>query len=169
MPATAYRITDLRDLDAAFTIREKVFVEGQGVPATLENDLHDRTDARHYLAHANDGTPAGAARWRETDNGVKLERFAVLERGLGRPLRIVVATLKSRHPGGTMTTETHHLDMATMGRDNSLGTIVATMDSSVITGIRIKIETSFGIILITKVDNTIVCLVPTSTSKMIRV
>ena len=67
-----------------------------------------------------------------------------------------------------MTTEIHHLDMATMGRDNSLGTIVATMDSSVITGIRIKIETSFGIILITKVDNTIVCLVPTSTSKMIR-
>ena len=79
MPATAYRITDLRDLDAAFTIREKVFVEGQGVPAALENDIHDRTDARHYLARAADGTPAGAARWRETENGVKLERFAVLD------------------------------------------------------------------------------------------
>ena len=79
MSATAFRITDLRDLDVAFTIREKVFVEGQGVPATLENDLHDRTDARHYLARTEDGTPAGAARWRETDNGVKLERFAVLE------------------------------------------------------------------------------------------
>ncbi|MDO7849260.1 GNAT family N-acetyltransferase [Hymenobacter sp. M29] len=79
MSATAYRITDLRDLDAAFTIREKVFVEGQGVPATLENDVHDRTDARHYLARAADGMPAGAARWRETENGVKLERFAVLE------------------------------------------------------------------------------------------
>ena len=79
MPATATRVTDLRDLDAAFTIREKVFVEGQGVPAALENDLHDRTDARHYLARADDGTPTGAARWRETENGVKLERFAVLE------------------------------------------------------------------------------------------
>ena len=79
MPVTASRITDLRDLDAAFTIREKVFVEGQGVPATLENDFHDRTDARHYLARTEDGTPAGAARWRETENGVKLERFAVLE------------------------------------------------------------------------------------------
>ena len=78
MPTTAYRVTDLRDLDAAFTIREKVFVEEQGVPATLENDEHDRRDARHYLAHATDGTPAGAARWRETENGVKLERFAVL-------------------------------------------------------------------------------------------
>ena len=57
--------------------------------------------------------------------------------------------------------------MATMGRDNSLGTIVATMDCSVIalpikivqiiqiTGIRIKIETSFEMILITTIDHTI--------------
>ncbi len=79
MSVNAYRVTDLRDLDAAFTIRETVFVVGQGVPATLENDLHDRTDARHYLARAADGTPAGAARWRQTAQGVKLERFAVLE------------------------------------------------------------------------------------------
>ena len=78
MPATAYRITDLRDLDAAFTIREKVFQEEQGVPASKEHDEHDRRDARHYLARTADGTPAGAARWRQTDNGVKLERFAVL-------------------------------------------------------------------------------------------
>ena len=78
MSATAYRVTDLRDLDAAFTIREKVFQEEQGVSATLENDEHDRHDARHYLARAADGTRAGAARWRETEHGVKLERFAVL-------------------------------------------------------------------------------------------
>ena len=79
MLATAYRITDLRDLDAAFAIREKVFQQEQGVPAALEHDEHDRRDARHYLARAADGTPAGAARWRETAHGVKLERFAVLE------------------------------------------------------------------------------------------
>ena len=79
MPATAYRVTDLRDLDAAFTIREKVFQEEQGVPPAKEHDEHDRRDARHYLARAADGTPAGAARWRETAHGVKLERFAVLE------------------------------------------------------------------------------------------
>ena len=54
------------------------------------------------------------------------------ERGLGRPLMIVVAIFKSRYPVGTITTEIHPLDMATTGRDNSLGTIVATMDSSVI-------------------------------------
>ena len=78
MPATAHRVADLRDLDAAFTIREQVFQVEQGVPADLEHDEHDRRDARHYLARTADGTPAGAARWRETAYGVKLERFAVL-------------------------------------------------------------------------------------------
>ena len=72
--------------------------------------------------------------------------------------------------------------MATMWRDNSLGIIVATMDSSVfalpikivqiiqITGIRIKIETGLVIILITTIDNTItiVCLIQILTSKTIR-
>ena len=104
------------------------------------------------------------------------------ERGLGRPLMIVVAILKSQHLRGPNTTEIHPLDMATVGRDNSLGTIVTTMDSSVIalpikivqiiqtTGIRLKIETSFVIILIMKIDNTItiVCLIQILTSKTIR-
>ena len=104
MPATACRITDLRDLDAAFTIREKVFVEEQGVPATKEHDEHDRRDARHYLARAADGTPAGAARWRETDNGVKLERFAVLagfrNQAIGAALlRAVLADVQAECPG----------------------------------------------------------------------
>ena len=111
-----------------------------------------------------------------------LARATCPERGLGRPLWIVVAIFKSQHPGGTITTEKHPLDMATMGRDNSLGTIVATMDSSVIahpikivqiiqtTGIRIKIETSLEIILITTIDNTItiICLIQILTSKTIR-
>ena len=76
------------------------------------------------------------------------------EKGLGRPLMIVVAILKSRHLRGPITTEIYPLDMTTTGRDNSLGTIVVTMDSSVIalpikivqiiqtTVTRIKIETS---------------------------
>ena len=74
------QITDLRDLDAAFTIREQVFVHEQDVPAELEYDLHDRQPStRHYLARTADGTPAGAARWRPTaEHAVKLERFAVL-------------------------------------------------------------------------------------------
>ncbi|GAA4494120.1 GNAT family N-acetyltransferase [Hymenobacter ginsengisoli] len=75
---TVEKVTDLRDLDAAFTIREKVFVGEQNVPADAEYDAHDRArTTRHYLARV-DGQPAGAARWRPTENGVKLERFAVL-------------------------------------------------------------------------------------------
>ncbi|GAB3841635.1 GNAT family N-acetyltransferase [Hymenobacter jeollabukensis] len=76
---TAHRITAPADREAAFAIRHEVFVEGQGVPAEKEHDQHDQTDARHYLARTADGTPCGAARWRVTENGVKLERFAVLE------------------------------------------------------------------------------------------
>ena len=104
------------------------------------------------------------------------------ESGLGRPLMIVVAIFKSWHLRDPITTEIHSLDMATTGRDNSLWTIVATMDSSVIalpikivqiiqtTVTRIKIETSLVIILITKIDNTIiiVCLTLTLTSKTVR-
>ena len=107
MLATAYRVTDLRDLDAAFTIREKVFQEEQGVPAAKEHDEHDRRDARHYLARAADGTPAGAARWRETENGVKLERFAVLasfrNQEIGAALlRAVLAEVRAERPGAAV-------------------------------------------------------------------
>lgn len=92
---TATKITDLRDLDAAFTIREIVFVQGQNVPADDEYDQHDRAaTTRHYLARVN-GQPAGAARWRPTANGVKLERFAVLDgfRGHGVGTALVQAVL----------------------------------------------------------------------------
>lgn len=103
MPATAFRVTDLRDLDAAFTIREKVFVIEQGVPPAKEHDEHDRRDARHYLARAADNTPAGAARWRETETGVKLERFAVLadfrNQAIGATLlRVVLADVAAELP-----------------------------------------------------------------------
>jgi predicted GNAT family N-acyltransferase len=74
----AHRIFDLQDLEAAFAIRHNVFVEGQNVPAEAEHDAYDTDGATHYLARAADGTPCGAARWRKTDVGVKLERFAVL-------------------------------------------------------------------------------------------
>ena len=70
------KIEDPADLKAAFAIREKVFVEEQKVPTDAEYDEHEDV-ARHYLARYN-GVPCGAARWRKTSNGVKLERFAVL-------------------------------------------------------------------------------------------
>lgn len=74
----AIRILTDDDLTTALAIRHTVFVLGQQVPAELEHDAHDRTDATHYLARTTDGQPCGAARWRVTSGGVKLERFAVL-------------------------------------------------------------------------------------------
>jgi predicted GNAT family N-acyltransferase len=74
----AQRISSPQDLNAAFAIRREVFVVGQNVPAEDERDAHDVDGATHYLARATDGTPCGAARWRKTEAGVKLERFAVL-------------------------------------------------------------------------------------------
>ena len=108
MPTTATRITDLRDLDAAFAIREKVFVEEQGVPLDAEYDAHDRHPAtRHYLARLPDGLPAGAARWRETEYGIKLERFAVLpefrNQQVGEALlRAVLADVQAEFPAAAV-------------------------------------------------------------------
>ncbi|MGI4761148.1 MAG: GNAT family N-acetyltransferase [Janthinobacterium lividum] len=100
---TIEKITDLRDLDAAFTIREKVFVGEQNVPADAEYDAYDRAGTtRHYLARVA-GQPAGAARWRPTDHGVKLERFAVLpefrNQGVGEALvHRVLADIRAEAP-----------------------------------------------------------------------
>jgi len=70
------KIKDPTDLKKAFAIREKVFVDEQKVPADAEYDAHEDT-AHHYLAQYA-GVPCGAARWRKTPYGIKLERFAVL-------------------------------------------------------------------------------------------
>ncbi|MCA9215451.1 MAG: GNAT family N-acetyltransferase [Planctomycetales bacterium] len=63
--------------EAAFAVRRAVFVDEQQVDRDLEFDEHEK-EASHFLATDTNGLPCGAARWRLTDNGVKLERFAVL-------------------------------------------------------------------------------------------
>ena len=59
----------------AQAIRRKVFVEEQHCPADIEYSHED--ESTNFLA-LWDGEPCGAARWRQTENGFKLERFAVL-------------------------------------------------------------------------------------------
>ena len=71
-----FRAEQEQELKKAFWIREQVFVEEQQVPRNAENDAFESI-ANHYLA-TYEGVPCGAARWRTTDDGVKLERFAVL-------------------------------------------------------------------------------------------
>ncbi|MGA2822806.1 MAG: GNAT family N-acetyltransferase [Bacteroidales bacterium] len=68
----------------AFAIRHKVFVEEEGVDPNLEYNHEE--DAHNYLLLLGKKAIA-TARWRETEKGIKLERFAVLpafrNRGLG--------------------------------------------------------------------------------------
>ena len=61
--------------EQASAIRYEVFVKEQGIDAALEYD--DEEAAHHYLLFLDD-KPVATARWRETENGIKLERFAVL-------------------------------------------------------------------------------------------
>ncbi len=75
-------------LTAIFNIRQEVFVFEQNVDPEEEYDEFEETST-HFLALL-DGVPAGTARWRYTDSGVKLERFAVLKemrgKGVGQAL-----------------------------------------------------------------------------------
>jgi len=84
MPAVikANKVTDPADLEKVFAIRREVFVGEQNCPPELEWEFED--ESTHFLATV-DGEPAGASRWRKTEKGYKLERFAVLQkfRGLG--------------------------------------------------------------------------------------
>jgi len=75
--------------ELAFGIRKKVFVEEQGVAATLEYDKEE--EAHHYLLLVAE-RPVATARWRETPDGIKLERFAVLPQFRNRGFGEIILT-----------------------------------------------------------------------------
>jgi predicted GNAT family N-acyltransferase len=87
-------ITSQEELDQAHDIRRVVFVSEQDVPEEEEIDQYEPV-CRHFLALTESGLPCGAARWRFTENGIKLERFAVLQafRGHGVGSALVQAVL----------------------------------------------------------------------------
>lgn len=76
MNTEVIRAVKEHELNQAFSIRRKVFVEEQQVSEEEEYDEFE-ISSRHYLVLV-EGKAAGTARWRETPNGYKLERFAVL-------------------------------------------------------------------------------------------
>lgn len=82
----------------AFDIRNKVFVEEQKVDREEEYDSHE-DESNHFLL-LKDEQPIGTARWRFTDNGIKLERFAVLKghRNNGAGSFLVIEVLKDVQP-----------------------------------------------------------------------
>jgi predicted GNAT family N-acyltransferase len=92
------KVTDPADLEKVFAIRREVFVGEQNCPPELEWEHED--ESNHFLATV-DGVPAGASRWRKTDKGYKLERFAVLKdfrgHGVGQAL---VQTVLNDLPNG---------------------------------------------------------------------
>jgi predicted GNAT family N-acyltransferase len=95
------KIENSNELEAAFAVRENVFVEEQHVPREEEYDAFEDT-AQHYLA-TWEGVPCGAARWRTTEKGVKLERFAVLKeyrnKAVGSEILIrVLEDVRAAHP-----------------------------------------------------------------------
>ena len=86
------KVSDPANLEKVFAIRREVFVGEQNCPPELEWEFED--ESIHFLATVDD-VPAGASRWRKTDKGYKLERFAVLKnfRGMGLGQELVKAVL----------------------------------------------------------------------------
>ncbi|WPU91195.1 GNAT family N-acetyltransferase [Mucilaginibacter sabulilitoris] len=86
------KVTEQAELDKVFAVRREVFVVEQHCPPELEWEFEE--ESNHFLATVDD-EPAGACRWRKTDKGYKLERFAVLQkfRGFGIGQALVQAVL----------------------------------------------------------------------------
>jgi predicted GNAT family N-acyltransferase len=86
------KAADPTDLEKVFSVRREVFVVEQNCPPELEYEFED--ESTHFLATV-DGVAAGAARWRKTEKGYKLERFAVLKqyRGQGVAQALIQAVL----------------------------------------------------------------------------
>ena len=78
------------DLKKVHQIRHMVFVVEQDCPPELEYEFEE--ESKHFLAFFNN-EPAGVARWRKTEKGYKLERFAVLKDRRGK--NIGAAVLKT--------------------------------------------------------------------------
>src|SRR5699024_1257872 len=77
------KVVDTEDeMQAAYRVRNLVFVEEQNVPLELEVDEHEN-DAIHFVCYDNE-TIIGASRLRFMDDYGKLERICVLKEHRGK-------------------------------------------------------------------------------------
>ncbi len=117
------KITDNTLLQEAFAIRNQVFVVEQNVNPAQERDNFEET-SHHFIAYL-DETPVGAARWRVTDYGVKLERFAILSqyRGQGIGQALVAEVLKdiNSHPEAAGKIKYLHAQLSAVGLYSKFG------------------------------------------------
>lgn len=88
-----FKTEDQEKASIVFEIRQRVFVEEQKVSREEEYDDYE-DESMHYMLLV-EKQPAGTARWRFTNNGIKLERFAVLPqyRNVGAGSTLVKAVL----------------------------------------------------------------------------
>lgn len=88
-----FKTEDKEKASIVFEIRQRVFVEEQKVSREEEYDDHE-DESMHYMLLV-EKQPAGTARWRFTNNGIKLERFALLPqyRNVGAGSTLVKAVL----------------------------------------------------------------------------
>ena len=88
-----FRFKDENLMKEAHRIRYEVFVIGQNCPEELEWEFEE--ESTHFILIEND-IPLATARHRKTENGYKLERFAVLSdaRGKGYGMLILKAILE---------------------------------------------------------------------------
>jgi len=78
-----FKPKDKEKLALAFDIRRKVFIDEQKV--SEEEEFEYEEDCVHFLVyHKNNAL--GTARYRETEKGMKLERFALLKEARGKGL-----------------------------------------------------------------------------------
>ncbi|AFH62474.1 GNAT family N-acetyltransferase [Paenibacillus mucilaginosus] len=90
------RVTQPEELETAFTIRTKVFVEEQGVALEDEFDEWDTLNGPcEHIVACFDGQPAGTGRVRLLHGFAKLERICILKpyrkHGIGK---IIIRTLE---------------------------------------------------------------------------
>ena len=87
--------------ELVLSIRKDVFIRGLNIPEYLEIDKNEDM-ATYVLAYVKN-EPVGTARWRKTKKGIKLERFAVLEKyrsnGIGTKMtKFILKNLKKTQP-----------------------------------------------------------------------
>jgi len=87
--------------ELVLTIRKAVFIRGLNIPEHLEIDENENV-ATYVLAYIKNN-PVGTARWRKTEKGIKLERFAVLDKyrsnGIGAKItKFILNNLKETQP-----------------------------------------------------------------------
>lgn len=117
------KIKDEITLKKAFRIREEVFVKEQCVDPDEEYDAFEN-ESSQFLAYQGQ-QEVGTARWRFTESGVKLERFAVLKpfRGIGVGQALVMAVLSDiqSHPDSLGKTIYLHGQVTAMGLYEKFG------------------------------------------------